>query len=300
MIDRTDRHWYKNAVIYELHIKAFLDADNDGIGDFAGLVQKLDYLHELGVTAIWLLPFYPSPFRDDGYDIADYTSINPTYGTMRDFRRFVAAAHARDIRIITELVVNHTSDQHPWFQRARTAKPGSVWRDYYVWSNSDQKYPGTRIVFLDTEKSNWTWDPVAKAYFWHRFYSHQPDLNYDNPRVLADILRVLRFWLDMGVDGLRLDAVPYLVEREGTNNENLPETHEILKRFRAELDERYSDRMLLAEANQWPEDTRPYFGDGDECHMAFHFPLMPRIFMSLAREDRYPITDIISQTPSIP
>ncbi|MDX2318344.1 MAG: maltose alpha-D-glucosyltransferase, partial [Hyphomicrobiaceae bacterium] len=300
MIDRTDRHWYKNAVIYELHIKAFLDADNDGIGDFAGLVQKLDYLHELGVTAIWLLPFYPSPFRDDGYDIADYTSINPTYGTMRDFRRFVAAAHARNIRIITELVVNHTSDQHPWFQRARTAKPGSVWRDYYVWSNSDQKYPGTRIVFLDTEKSNWTWDPVAKAYFWHRFYSHQPDLNYDNPRVLADILRVLRFWLDMGVDGLRLDAVPYLVEREGTNNENLPETHEILKRFRAELDERYSDRMLLAEANQWPEDTRPYFGDGDECHMAFHFPLMPRIFMSLAREDRYPITDIISQTPSIP
>ncbi len=300
MIDRTDRHWYKNAVIYELHIKAFLDADNDGIGDFAGLVQKLDYLHELGVTAIWLLPFYPSPFRDDGYDIADYTSIDPTYGTMRDFRRFVAAAHARDIRIITELVVNHTSDQHPWFQRARTAKPGSVWRDYYVWSNSDQKYPGTRIVFLDTEKSNWTWDPVAKAYFWHRFYSHQPDLNYDNPRVLADILRVLRFWLDMGVDGLRLDAVPYLVEREGTNNENLPETHEILKRFRAELDERYSDRMLLAEANQWPEDTRPYFGDGDECHMAFHFPLMPRIFMSLAREDRYPITDIISQTPSIP
>ena len=300
MIDRTDRHWYKNAVIYELHIKAFLDADNDGIGDFAGLVQKLDYLHELGVTAIWLLPFYPSPFRDDGYDIADYTSIDPTYGTMRDFRRFVAAAHARNIRIITELVVNHTSDQHPWFQRARTAKPGSVWRDYYVWSNSDQKYSGTRIVFLDTEKSNWTWDPVAKAYFWHRFYSHQPDLNYDNPRVLADILRVLRFWLDMGVDGLRLDGVPYLVEREGTNNENLPETHEILKRFRAELDERYSDRMLLAEANQWPEDTRPYFGDGDECHMAFHFPLMPRIFMSLAREDRYPITDIISQTPSIP
>ncbi len=238
--------------------------------------------------------------RDDGYDIADYTSINPTYGTMRDFRRFVAAAHARGIRVITELVVNHTSDQHPWFQRARTAKPGSVWRDYYVWSDTDQKYPGTRIIFLDTETSNWTWDPVAQSYFWHRFYSHQPDLNYDNPRVLADIVRVLRFWLDMGVDGLRLDAVPYLVERDGTNNENLPESHEILKRFRAELDERYPDRMLLAEANQWPEDTRPYFGDGDECHMAFHFPLMPRIFMGLAREDRYPITDIISQTPAIP
>ncbi|HUU66140.1 MAG TPA: maltose alpha-D-glucosyltransferase [Methyloceanibacter sp.] len=300
MIDRNDRLWYKNAVIYELHIKAFFDSDNDGVGDFAGLVQKLDYLHELGVTAIWLLPFYPSPLRDDGYDIADYTAINPTYGTMRDFRRFVAAAHARGIRIITELVVNHTSDQHPWFQRARAAKPGSVWRDYYVWSDTDQKYPGTRIIFLDTETSNWTWDPVAQAYFWHRFYSHQPDLNYDNPRVLADILRVLRFWLDMGVDGLRLDAVPYLVERDGTNNENLPESHDILKRFRAELDERYPDRMLLAEANQWPEDTRPYFGDGDECHMAFHFPLMPRIFMGLAREDRYPITDIISQTPAIP
>ena len=300
MIDRTDRLWYKNAVIYELHIKAFFDANNDGVGDFAGLVQKLDYLQELGVTAVWLLPFYPSPLRDDGYDIADYTSINPTYGTMRDFRQFVAAAHARGIRVITELVVNHTSDQHPWFQRARTAKPGSVWRDYYVWSDTDQKYPGTRIIFLDTETSNWTWDPVAKAYFWHRFYSHQPDLNYDNPRVLADILRVLRFWLDMGVDGLRLDAVPYLVERDGTDNENLPESHEILKRFRAELDERYPDRMLLAEANQWPEDTRPYFGDGDECHMAFHFPLMPRIFMSLAREDRYPVTDIISQTPAIP
>ncbi len=300
MIDRTDRHWYKNAVIYELHIKAFFDANNDGVGDFAGLVQKLDYLHELGVTAIWILPFYPSPLRDDGYDIADYTAINPTYGTMRDFRQFVAAAHARGIRVITELVVNHTSDQHPWFQRARTAKPGSVWRDYYVWSDTDQKYPGTRIIFLDTETSNWTWDPAAKAYFWHRFYSHQPDLNFDNPRVLADILRVMRFWLDMGVDGLRLDAVPYLVERDGTNNENLSETHEILKRFRAELDERYPDRMLLAEANQWPEDTRPYFGDGDECHMAFHFPLMPRIFMGLAREDRYPITDIISQTPPIP
>ncbi len=300
MIDRSDRHWYKNAVIYELHIKAFFDANNDGVGDFAGLYQKLDYLQDLGITAIWLLPFYPSPLRDDGYDIADYTAINPTYGTMRDFRQFVAAAHARGMRVITELVVNHTSDQHPWFQRARYARADSKWRDYYVWSDSDAKYPGTRIIFLDTEKSNWTWDPVAQAYFWHRFYSHQPDLNYDNPRVLVDIMRAMRFWLDLGVDGLRLDAVPYLIEREGTNNENLPETHEILKRFRAELDQRYPDRMLLAEANQWPEDTRPYFGRGDECHMAFHFPLMPRIYMGLAREDRYPITDIITQTPPIP
>jgi maltose alpha-D-glucosyltransferase/alpha-amylase len=300
MIDRSDRLWYKNAVIYELHIKAFFDANNDGVGDIAGLAQKLDYLQELGVTAVWLLPFYPSPLRDDGYDIADYTSINPTYGTMRDFRQFVAAAHARGIRVITELVVNHTSDQHPWFQRARAARPGSRWRDYYVWSDTDQKYQGTRIIFLDTETSNWTWDPVAKAYYWHRFYSHQPDLNYDNPRVLVDVLRVLRFWLDLGVDGLRLDAVPYLVEREGTSNENLPQTHEILKRFRAEIDARYPDRMLLAEANQWPEDARIYFGEGDECHMAFHFPLMPRIYMALAREDRYPVSDIVSQTPNIP
>ncbi len=299
MIDRTDRLWYKNAVIYEVHVKAFFDANQDGVGDLVGLTQKLDYLQELGVTALWLLPFYPSPLRDDGYDIADYTAINPTYGTMRDFRQLVTAAHARGIRVITELVVNHTSDQHPWFQRARTARPGSTWRDYYVWSDTDQKYQGTRIIFLDTETSNWTWDPLANAYFWHRFYSHQPDLNYDNPRVLVDILRVMRFWLDMGVDGLRLDAVPYLVEREGTNNENLPETHAILKKFRAEIDARYPDRMLLAEANQWPEDARPYFGEGDECHMAFHFPLMPRIYMSLAREDRYPISDIITQTPSI-
>ncbi len=300
MIDRTDRLWYKNAVIYEVHVKAFFDANQDGVGDLAGLTQKLDYLQELGVTALWLLPFYPSPLRDDGYDIADYTAINPTYGTMRDFRQLVAAAHARGIRVITELVVNHTSDQHPWFQRARMARPGSTWRDYYVWSDTDQKYQDTRIIFLDTETSNWTWDPVANAYFWHRFYSHQPDLNYDNPRVLVDILRVMRFWLDMGVDGLRLDAVPYLVEREGTNNENLPETHAILKKFRAEIDARYPDRMLLAEANQWPEDALPYFGEGDECHMAFHFPLMPRIYMSLAREDRYPISDIVTQTPSIP
>jgi maltose alpha-D-glucosyltransferase / alpha-amylase len=300
MIDRTDRLWYKNAVIYELHIKAFFDANNDGTGDFAGLVRKLDYLQELGVTAVWLLPFYPSPLRDDGYDIADYTSINPTFGTMRDLRQFVAAAHSRGIRVIIELVVNHTSDQHPWFQRARAARQGSKWRDYYVWNETDQKYLGTRIIFVDSEKSNWTWDPVAQSYFWHRFYSHQPDLNYDNPRVFVEMLRVLRFWLDLGVDGLRLDAVPYLIEREGTNNENLVETHALLKRFRAEIEERYPDRMLLAEANQWPEDTRAYFGEGDECHMAFHFPLMPRIYMSIAREDRYPITDIIGQTPAIP
>ncbi|MEG6510227.1 maltose alpha-D-glucosyltransferase [Methyloligella sp. 2.7D] len=300
MIDRTDSHWYQNAIIYELHVKAFFDSNGDGVGDFAGLLKKLDYIAELGVTAVWLLPFYPSPLRDDGYDIAEYTAINETYGTMRDFRQFVAEAHARGIRVITELVVNHTSDQHPWFQRARNAKPSSRYRDYYVWSDTDQKYQDTRIIFLDTEVSNWTWDPVAQSYFWHRFYSHQPDLNYDNPRVLADIMKVMRYWLDIGVDGLRLDAVPYLIERDGTNNENLPQTHDILKQFRAEIDANYSDRMLLAEANQWPEDTRPYFGDGDECHMAFHFPLMPRIYMSLAREDRYPITDIINQTPNIP
>ncbi|MFD0986623.1 maltose alpha-D-glucosyltransferase [Methyloligella solikamskensis] len=300
MIDRDDPLWYKDAIIYELHVKAFFDSNNDGVGDFAGLIKKLDYIAELGVTAVWLLPFYPSPLRDDGYDIAEYTAINPTYGQMRDFRQFVAAAHARGLRVITELVVNHTSDQHPWFKRAREAKPGSKYRDYYVWSDTDQKYQDTRIIFLDTEVSNWTWDPVAQSYFWHRFYSHQPDLNYDNPRVMVEVLKVMRYWLDMGVDGLRLDAVPYLIERDGTNNENLPETHELLKRFRADLDDHYNDRMLLAEANQWPEDTRPYFGDGDECHMAFHFPLMPRIYMGLAREDRYPITDIINQTPNIP
>jgi maltose alpha-D-glucosyltransferase/alpha-amylase len=300
MIDRTDAHWYKDAVIYQLHIKAFQDANNDGIGDFTGLINRLDYIHDLGVTAIWLLPFYPSPLRDDGYDIADYRAINPSYGTMREFRRLVAEAHKRDIRIITELVINHTSDQHPWFQRARAAKAGSAWRDYYVWSDTDQKYPGTRIIFLDTETSNWTWDPVAEAFFWHRFYSHQPDLNFDNPRVVEEVTKVLRFWLETGVDGLRLDAVPYLVEREGTNNENLPETHKVLRKIRAEVDTRYPDRLLLAEANQWPEDAHPYFGEGDECHMAFHFPLMPRIYMALAQEDRHPITDIIAQTPDIP
>lgn len=295
-----DPLWYKDAVIYQLHLKSFFDGNNDGVGDFTGLLQKLDYIAELGVTAIWLLPFYPSPRRDDGYDIGDYRGVHPEYGTLADVRRFIHATHDRGLRVITELVVNHTSDQHPWFQRARRAKPGSAARDFYVWSDSDQKYAGTRIIFLDTEKSNWTWDAEAGAYFWHRFYSHQPDLNYDNPRVLQEVLSVMRFWLDLGVDGLRLDAVPYLVEREGTNNENLPETHAILRRMRAELDAHAPGRMLLAEANQWPEDAQQYFGDGDECHMSFHFPLMPRMYMSIAREDRFPITDIMRQTPEIP
>jgi len=296
----SDPFWYKDAVIYQLHIKAFQDSNDDGIGDFPGLIRRLDYVQTLGATAIWLLPFYPSPLRDDGYDIADYRRVNPAYGSMRDFRRFVKEAHRRGIRVITELVINHTSDQHPWFQRARRAKPGAAARDFYVWSDTDQRYQGTRIIFLDTEKSNWTWDPVAKAYFWHRFYSHQPDLNFDNPRVLKEVIKVMRLWLDIGVDGLRLDAIPYLIEREGTNNENLPQTHDVLKEIRAALDERYQDRMLLAEANQWPEDTAPYFGNGDECHMAFHFPLMPRIYMALAQEDRHPVTDIIRQMPEIP
>jgi maltose alpha-D-glucosyltransferase/alpha-amylase len=300
MIDRGTPDWYKDAVIYQLHVKSFFDANDDGIGDFDGLVRKLDYIKSLGVTAVWLLPFYPSPLRDDGYDIADYRNVNPSYGTLRGFKQLVREAHRRDLRVVTELVVNHTSDQHPWFQRARRAKPGSSYRDFYVWSDTDRKYQGTRIIFLDTESSNWAWDPVAQAYYWHRFYSHQPDLNFENPRVLREILNVLRYWLDMGVDGLRLDAVPYLREREGTNNENLPETHDILKRIRAEVDRNYPDRMLLAEANQWPEDAQEYFGDGDECHMSFHFPLMPRMYMALAQEDRHPITDIIRQTPDIP
>ena len=296
----ADALWYKDAIIYQLHVKSFFDSNNDGIGDFAGLMMKLDYIAELGVNAIWLLPFYPSPRLDDGYDISEYRAVHPDYGTMGDVKRFIAAAHARGIRVITELVINHTSDQHPWFQRARKAKPGSPARDFYVWSDTDQKYSGTRIIFLDTERSNWTWDPVAGAYYWHRFYSHQPDLNFDNPKVLEAVLAVMRFWLDLGVDGLRLDAVPYLIEREGTNNENLPETHAVLRRIRAELDKSYPGRMLLAEANQWPEDTKDYFGQGDECHMAFHFPLMPRMYMALAREDRFPITDIMRQTPQIP
>jgi maltose alpha-D-glucosyltransferase/alpha-amylase len=296
----ADPLWYKDAIIYQLHVKAFFDSNNDGIGDFQGLTSKLDYLHDLGVTALWLLPFYPSPLRDDGYDIAEYKNINPAYGRMSDFKMFAREARRRGLRIITELVVNHTSDQHPWFQRARNAPPGSHWRNYYVWSETDQKFSDTRIIFLDAEKSNWTWDPAAQAYYWHRFYSHQPDLNFDNPRVFRAIVNVMRFWLDLGVDGLRLDAVPYLIEREGTINENLPETHAVLRRLRAELDARYGDRMLLAEANQWPEDVLQYFGSGDECHMAFHFPLMPRIYMAVATEDRHPITDIMRQTPEIP
>jgi maltose alpha-D-glucosyltransferase / alpha-amylase len=299
-VPTADALWYKDAIIYQLHVKAFFDENDDGVGDFRGLTAKLDYLRDLGVTALWLLPFYLSPLRDDGYDIADYRNINPAYGTMQDFRNFVREAHRRDLRVITELVINHTSDQHVWFQRARQAPRGSRLRDFYVWSDSDQKFADTRVIFLDTEKSNWAWDPVAQAYYWHRFYSHQPDLNFDNPRVFRSIVNVMKFWLDLGVDGMRLDAVPYLIEREGTNNENLPETHAILKRLRAELDRTYGDRMLLAEANQWPEDVRHYFGEGDECHMAFHFPLMPRLFMAVASEDRHPITDIMRQTPEIP
>jgi maltose alpha-D-glucosyltransferase/alpha-amylase len=295
-----DPLWYKDAIIYQIHVKSFFDSNDDGIGDFKGLIAKLDYIVELGVNTVWLLPFYPSPRRDDGYDIADYRSIHPDYGRMVDFQRFVRLAHERGLRVITELVINHTSDQHPWFQRARKAKKGSVYRNYYVWSDTDQAYAGTRIIFLDTEKSNWTWDMEAGAYFWHRFYSHQPDLNFDNPRVLKDVLSVMKFWLDMGVDGLRLDAIPYLIEREGTSNENLPETHQVLKQIRAAMDLHYRDRMLLAEANQWPEDAQVYFGDGDECHMSFHFPLMPRIYMAIAQEDRFPISDILRQTPTIP
>jgi maltose alpha-D-glucosyltransferase/alpha-amylase len=297
---QADLLWYKDAIIYQLHVKSFFDSNNDGIGDFPGLISKLDYIADLGVNTLWLLPFYPSPRLDDGYDISDYRSVHAEYGRMADVRRFIAAAHKRGLRVITELVINHTSDQHPWFQRARRAKPGSPTRDFYVWSDNDQKYKDTRIIFVDTERSNWTWDPIANAYYWHRFYAHQPDLNFDNPKVMEAVLGVMRFWFDLGVDGLRLDAVPYLVEREGTNNENLPETHEVLKRIRAELDRTYPDRMLLAEANQWPEDTKEYFGQGDECHMAFHFPLMPRMYMALAREDRFPITDIMRQTPQIP
>jgi maltose alpha-D-glucosyltransferase/alpha-amylase len=295
-----DRLWYKDAVIYQIHVKSFFDSNNDGIGDFPGLLSKLDYISSLGVTAIWLLPFYPSPRLDDGYDISDYRSVHPDYGTLPDVKRFIAAAHARGIKVITELVVNHTSDQHPWFQRARLARSGSSTRDFYVWSDTDQKYAGTRIIFIDSERSNWTWDATAGAYYWHRFYSHQPDLNFDNPRVRKEVLSVMRYWLAMGVDGLRLDAVPYLVEREGTSNENLPETHDVLREMRAAVDASFPDRMLLAEANQWPEDTKEYFGNGDECHTAFHFPLMPRMYMAIAREDRFPITDILRQTPDIP
>jgi maltose alpha-D-glucosyltransferase/alpha-amylase len=296
----NDPLWYKDAIIYQLHVKAFFDSNGDGMGDFRGLTEKLDYIQDLGVNTLWLLPFYPSPLRDDGYDIADYLDVHRDYGTMRDFRTFIAEAHRRKLRVITELVINHTSDQHPWFQAARKAPRGSRKRDFYVWSDTYKKYEGTRIIFTDTETSNWTWDNVAQQYYWHRFFSHQPDLNFDNPQVLKAVIRVMRFWFDAGVDGMRLDAIPYLCEREGTSNENLPESHAVLRRIRAELDARYRNRMLLAEANQWPEDVCPYFGAGDECHMAFHFPLMPRIFMAVAQEDRHPIVEIMTQTPDIP
>jgi maltose alpha-D-glucosyltransferase/alpha-amylase len=292
--------WYKHAIIYELHVRAFQDSNNDGVGDFPGLTSRLDYLRDLGVTAIWLLPFYPSPLRDDGYDIADYKAVHPAYGTMRDFRRFVDEAHRRDLRVITELVINHTSDQHPWFQRARRAPKGSTERDFYVWSDTPEKYPGVRVIFQDTETSNWTLDPVAGEHYWHRFFRHQPDLNYDNPAVRDAVFDVMDFWFEAGVDGMRLDAVPYLFEREGTNCENLPETHEMLRRLRRHVDARWPGRMLLGEANQWPEDAIAYFGDGDECHMNFHFPLMPRLFMALRMEDRYPVVDILEQTPPLP
>src|SRR3954468_10775273 len=295
-----DPSWHHDAIIYQLHVKAFRDSNRDGYGDFRGLLEKLDYIAELGVTAIWLLPFYPSPLKDDGYDIADYCGVHPSYGSLDDVVAFLDAAHARDLRVITELVINHTSDQHPWFQRARLAPRGSTERDFYVWSDDPDKYASTRIIFTDTESSNWAWDPAAQQFFWHRFFSHQPDLNFDNPAVLEAVLDAMRFWLRLGVDGLRLDAIPYLVEREGTSCENLPETHVVLKTLRAVLDAEFPGRVFLAEANQWPSDVRPYFGDGDECHMAFHFPVMPRMYMALAREDRTPIVDIMRQTPEIP
>ena len=296
----ADPLWYKDAIIYELHVRAFSDSNNDGIGDFPGLLSKLDYLEDLGITCIWLLPFFPSPLRDDGYDISNYTDVNPSYGTLSDFKRFLDAAHQRNMQVMIELVINHTSDQHPWFKAARLAPPGSPEREMYVWSQTDQLYKNARIIFTDTEKSNWTWDENAQAYYWHRFFSHQPDLNWDNPRVMEEVLKAMRFWLDMGVDGLRMDAIPYLLERDETSCENLPETHEVIKAIRAAIDADYANRLILAEANQWPADVRPYFGDGDECHMAFHFPLMPRIYMALRQEDRLPITDIMAQTPPIP
>ena len=295
-----DPQWYRDAVIYQLNVKAFFDTNDDGVGDFKGVTAKLDYVKDLGVNTIWLMPFYPSPLRDDGYDIAGYDDVHPQYGTLDDFREMMAEAHKRGLRVITELVINHTSDQHPWFQAARNAPPGSPERNFYVWSDTDQIYQGTRIIFTDTEKSNWTWDPVAKQFFWHRFFSHQPDLNFDNPAVMEAVLKTMRFWLDMGVDGFRLDAIPYLIERDGTSNENLPETHAVIKQLRAAIDAEYKNRFLLAEANMWPEDVREYFGDGDECHMAYHFPLMPRMYMAIAQEDRHPIVEIMQQTPEIP
>jgi maltose alpha-D-glucosyltransferase/alpha-amylase len=295
----VDELWYKDAIFYELHVKAFRDGNQDGVGDFGGLTERLDYLEDLGIDCVWLLPFFPSPLKDDGYDIAEYYDVSPSYGTMADFERFLAEARRRGIRVIADLVVNHTSDQHPWFQEARR-DPTSPRRQYYVWSAHDKKYRDARIIFVDTEKSNWTWDPVASAYYWHRFFSHQPDLNYDNPEVQREMLAVMQFWLDKGLDGFRCDAVPYLFEREGTSCENLPETHAFLKQLRAALDNRYRGRVLLAEANQWPRDVRPYFGDGDEFHMAFHFPLMPRLFMAVHSADRRPITDMFLHTPPIP
>ncbi|MGH8609908.1 MAG: maltose alpha-D-glucosyltransferase [Gammaproteobacteria bacterium] len=295
-----DPIWYRDAIIYQLHVKAFFDSSNDGMGDLRGLSEKLNYVQDLGINTIWLLPFYPSPLRDDGYDIADYHNVHPDYGSRADFRQFVRAAHRRGLKVITELVINHTSEQHPWFQAARRARKGSVKRNYYVWSDSDQEFSGTRVIFTDTETSNWAWDPVAQQYYWHRFFSHQPDLNFNNPQVTKAVIRAMRFWLDQGVDGLRLDAIPYLCEREGTNNENLPETHAVIKQMRAVIDAHYQNRMLLAEANQWPEDVREYFGEEDECHMAYHFPLMPRVYMALAQEDRHPIVEILQQTPEIP
>jgi len=295
-----DSLWYKDAIVYQLHIKSYRDSNADGYGDFRGLIERLPYIQQLGANTIWLLPFYPSPLKDDGYDIAAYEEINPTYGTIEDCRAFLDAAHSRNIRVITELVINHTSDQHPWFQRARRAPKNSPERDWYVWSDDPNKYAETRIIFTDTEKSNWTWDPEAQQFYWHRFFAHQPDLNFDNPEVLEAITNIMRFWLRLGVDGLRLDAIPYLIEREGTNCENLPETHEVLRRLRAALDSEFANRIFLAEANQWPSDVRPYFGNSDECHMAFHFPVMPRMYMAIRKEDRTPIIDIMRQTPEIP
>jgi maltose alpha-D-glucosyltransferase/alpha-amylase len=296
----NDGLWYKDAIIYELPIKSFCDGNGDGIGDFRGATEKLDYLQSLGVTCLWLLPFFPSPLKDDGYDIADYVNVHPSYGTLDDFKAFLQAAHDRGLRVIVELVLNHTSDQHPWFQRARSAPAGSPERNWYVWSDAEQRYGQVRIIFVDSERSNWTWDPIAEQYYWHRFFQHQPDLNYDNPAVVHEMLGVIDFWAGLGVDGFRLDAVPYLVERDGTNCENLPDTHAVIRTVRAHLDERAPGRMLLAEANQLPSDVRAYFGEGDECHMAYHFPLMPRIFMALHLEDRQPITDVMERTPAIP
>jgi maltose alpha-D-glucosyltransferase/alpha-amylase len=295
----TDPLWYKDAVFYQLHVKSFADSNADGIGDFPGLTSKLDHLASLGVDCLWLQPMYPSPFKDDGYDISDYTNIHPSYGTLQDFETFLNQAHARGLRVVIELILNHTSDQHAWFQEARSSTDNPR-RDWYVWSDTDDRYRGVRIIFVDTELSNWAWDPVSKAYYWHRFFSHQPDLNYDSPAVREEIWKVMKFWLDLGVDGFRVDAVPYLVEREGTSCENLPETHAVLKELRARVDAHFTGKVLLAEANMGPEDVRPYFGDGDEFHMSFHFPIMPRMFMALRLEDRKPIIDIIERTPNIP